>query len=228
MASGSERRDVILQAAARLFAEKGVTASTVREIAESVGILSGSLYHHFDSKASMVEAIIISYLDDLRQRYAAVVAADSEPRECLAALVRESFATIEAHPYATEIYQNDQAYLRSLPRSAYLRAAAAEVQQTWLTVITSGVASGDFRDDIAPQVFYRFMRDAVWLSVRWFTPTRSYPMSKLAEECTAVFLDGFATRGPDGGPDGGPHDGSARNSGPAPRARKATAGARPG
>ncbi len=192
MAPGSERRDVILQAAARLFAEKGVNASTVREIGDSVGILSGSLYHHFDSKASMVEAIILDYLDDLRGRYATVVAAQTEPRECLASLVRESFATIEAHPYATEIYQNDQAYLRTLPRADYLRAAAAEVQQTWMTVIKQGVASGDFRDDIAPQVFYRFIRDAVWLSVRWFTPTRSYPMAKLARQCTAVFLDGFA------------------------------------
>lgn len=191
MAPGTERRDVILQAAARLFAEKGVNASTVREIGESVGILSGSLYHHFDSKASMVEAIIIDYLDDLRGRYAVVVAAETEPRACLAAMVRESFATIEAHPYATEIYQNDQAYLRTLPRADYLRTAAADVQQTWLTVIKQGVASGDFRDDIAPQVFYRFIRDAVWLSVRWFTPTRSYPMAELARECTAVFLDGF-------------------------------------
>jgi hypothetical protein len=120
-----------------------------------------------------------------------VVAAETEPRACLAAMVRESFATIEAHPYATEIYQNDQAYLRTLPRADYLRTAAADVQQTWLTVIKQGVASGDFRDDIAPQVFYRFIRDAVWLSVRWFTPTRSYPMAELARECTAVFLDGF-------------------------------------
>jgi AcrR family transcriptional regulator len=217
MAPGSARRDVILQAAARLFAEKGVSASTVREIADSVGILSGSLYHHFDSKASMVEAIIISYLDDLRERYAAVVAADTEPRACLAALVRESFATMEAHPYATEIYQNDQAYLRTLPRSAYLRSAASEVQQTWLTVITSGVATGAFRDDIAPQVFYRFIRDAVWLSVRWFKPTRAYPMSKLAQECTAVFLDGFAH--PDAGAAGAA--GAA-----APRARRAPAASR--
>jgi TetR/AcrR family transcriptional regulator, cholesterol catabolism regulator len=192
MTTGSDRRDVILQAAARLFAEKGVNASTVREIGESAGILSGSLYHHFDSKAAMVEAIIILFFDDLRGRYAAVVAAETDPRACLAALVRESFATIEAHPYATEIYQNDQAYLRTLPRADYLRDAAAEVQKTWMTVIKRGVASGDFRDDIAPQVFYRFIRDAVWLSVRWFTPTRSYPMAKLARECTAVFLDGFA------------------------------------
>jgi AcrR family transcriptional regulator len=193
MASGSERRDVILHAAARLFAEKGVAASTVREIAESVGILSGSLYHHFDSKASMVEAIVLDYLDDLRARYATVVATTSDPRACLAELVRESLATVEAHPYATQIYQNDQALLRTLPRAEHLRTAAAEVQKTWLDVIDAGVRSGAFRDDIDPQVFYRFIRDAVWLSVRWFTPSRRYPSDQLAQECTALFLDGFAS-----------------------------------
>jgi TetR/AcrR family transcriptional regulator, cholesterol catabolism regulator len=188
----SSRREIILQAAARLFAERGVAGSTVRDIADSVGILSGSLYHHFDSKAAMVEAIVVGYLDDLRARYAVVVAAEQEPRDCLAALVRESFATIEAHPYATQIYQNDQAYLRALPRGDHLRATAADVQQTWLTVIETGVRSGAFRGDIRPQVFYRFIRDAVWLSVRWFEPSADYPMAKLADECTALFLDGFA------------------------------------
>jgi AcrR family transcriptional regulator len=192
MAPGNSRREIILQAAARLFAEKGVAASTVREIADSVGILSGSLYHHFDSKGSMVEAIIVDYLEDLRARYATVIAAEQDPRDCLAALVRESFATIEAHPYATQIYQNDQAFLRTLPRGEYLRATAADVQQTWLTVIETGVRSGAFRPDIRPQVFYRFIRDAVWLSVRWFEPTGDQPMAKLADECTALFLDGFA------------------------------------
>ncbi len=52
--AGSERRDEILAIAAQLFAERGFAATTVREIADAAGILSGSLYHHFDSKASMV------------------------------------------------------------------------------------------------------------------------------------------------------------------------------
>jgi AcrR family transcriptional regulator len=192
MAAGTVRREVILHAAAKLFAEKGVSASTVREIADAVGMLSGSLYHHFDSKASMVEAIIVDYLDDLRKRYAAVVAANSDPRSCLEALVRESLATVEAHPYATEIYQNDLTFLRTLPGYEYLRTAAADVQQTWLSVIKAGAKAGVFRSDIQPEVFYRFLRDTVWLSVRWFKPTRTYPMSKLADDCISIFLDGFA------------------------------------
>ncbi|MDT5027863.1 MAG: TetR/AcrR family transcriptional regulator, cholesterol catabolism regulator [Micromonosporaceae bacterium] len=196
MAVGTVRREVILHAAAKLFAAKGVSASTVREIADAVGMRSGSLYHHFDSKASMVEAIIVEYLDDLRKRYATVVAANADPRSCLEALVRESLATVEAHPYATEIYQNDLTFLRTLPGYEYLRTAAADVQQTWLTVIKAGARAGVFRSDIQPEVFYRFIRDTVWLSVRWFKLTRAYPMSKLADDCISIFLDGFATASP--------------------------------
>lgn len=194
MAGGSVRREIILNAAAKLFAEKGVAATTVREIAIEVGILSGSLYHHFDSKASMVEEIIVSYVDDLRERYRAASEAITDPRQLLSELVRESFATVEAHPYATEIYQKDHAYLRGLPNYEYLRKAAADIQQTFLTVIAAGVRSGAFRDDVPPEVFYRFIRDAIWLSVRWFKPTRSYPMARLAEDYVSLFLDGVGAR----------------------------------
>ena len=38
-----------------MFAERGLRATTVRDIADSAGILSGSLYHHFSSKEEMVD-----------------------------------------------------------------------------------------------------------------------------------------------------------------------------
>ena len=49
-------------------------------------------------------------------------------------------------------------------------AGAADIQRTWLLVIEKGVADGSFRSDIAPRVFYRLIRDAVWLSGRWHDP----------------------------------------------------------
>jgi TetR/AcrR family transcriptional regulator, cholesterol catabolism regulator len=186
----AERREDILRAAGRLFARKGVAATTVREIADEVGMLSGSLYHHFDSKAAMVEAIIVSHLDDLRSRFARVVSTVSDPRECVAALIRESFRTIDDHPFSAEIYQNDQEFVRQLP----LREAAAEIQRTWLSVLGAGVARGVFRDDVPPAMLYRLIRDAVWPSVRWFTPTAEYPRERLAADCAAVFLDGIGAR----------------------------------
>jgi TetR/AcrR family transcriptional regulator, cholesterol catabolism regulator len=189
-----DRRERILSSAAALFARKGVAATTVREIADEVGILSGSLYHHFESKEAMVDEIITPYLEDLRSRYKNVLANDSDPRTRLHDLVVASLEVVEAHPHATEIYQNDVNYLAQVERFSYLKNAGKEVQGTWLDVINAGVAQGVFRPDLDPKIIYRLMRDAVWLSVRWFKPTRDYPIGRLAEDCTALFLDGLAAR----------------------------------
>ncbi|WP_433045894.1 TetR/AcrR family transcriptional regulator [Dactylosporangium sp. CS-033363] len=191
------RREDILLVAARLFAHNGVASSTVREIADAAGLMSGSLYHHFDSKAAMVEAIVMAFLHDLQGRYAAAVrAAAGDPRECLGALIRASFAAVDAHPYATEIYQNDRAFLRALPSHGRLRAVALDVQQTWLDVLAAGIAGGRFRGDVPPAVLYRLIRDAVWRSVHGFTPTPGYSRARLAADCTAIFLDGIAPARP--------------------------------
>ena len=192
MAREPDRRDAILNSAAALFASRGVAATTIRQIADEVGILSGSLYHHFESKEAIVDEIVSSYLEDLRTRYKSVLAHESDPRQRLHDLVVTSLEVVEAHPHATEIYQNDVNYLAQIERFSYLKNAGKEVQGIWLEVINAGVAQGAFRPDLDPKIVYRLMRDAVWLSVRWFKPTRDYPIARLAEECTALFLDGLA------------------------------------
>ena len=194
MTTSLDRRDVILERAADLFAKQGVAATTVREIAEAVGILSGSLYHHFSSKDAIVDAIVAGFMDDLVSRYEAVLANDEGPAAKLRGLVQASLATSAEHPHATEIYQNDVNYLSRFERFGYLKNAGREVQRTWLDVIRAGVAQKVFRTDLDPKVLYRLMRDAVWLSARWFRPTRAYPVARLAQECTSLFLDGLAAR----------------------------------
>src|SRR5256885_6403565 len=162
-----DRRQQILGKAAALFAAQGVAATTVREIADEVGILSGSLYHHFESKEAIVDEVISSYLEDLRSRYKQVLARDVDPRTRLHDLVVASLKVVEAHPHATEIYQNDVNYLAQLERFGYLKSAGREVQSTWLEVIGQGIEQGVIRGDLDPKIIYRLMRDAVWLSVRW-------------------------------------------------------------
>ncbi len=187
-----DRREHILASAAALFARKGVAATTVREIADEVGILSGSLYHHFDSKESIVDEIIASYLDDLRGRYKAVMAGDSDPRTRLHDLVVASLEVVVEQPHATAIYQNDVNYLAQFERFGYLKNAGKEVQSTWLEVINVGIRAGVFRSDLNSRILYRLIRDSIWMSVRWFRPTRDYSIARFAEDCTSLFLDGLA------------------------------------
>ncbi|WP_433087174.1 TetR/AcrR family transcriptional regulator [Dactylosporangium sp. CA-052675] len=189
-----DRRETILDSAATLFARKGVAATTVRQIADDVGILSGSLYHHFSSKEAMVDEILSSFLRDLRDRYARVLSQKADARVQLHDLVAASLEVVEAHPHAAEIYQNDLNYLLGIEHFSYLRSAGREVQDAWLKVIDAGIAEGVFRDDLDSKILYRLMREAIWLSVRWFKPSRAYPIAKLAEDATSLFLDGLTAK----------------------------------
>ena len=79
MAEVQDRRELILTTAAEMFARKGLRATTVRGIADAVGVLSGSLYHHFPSKDAIVDEVLSRYLDEIRSRYAVVLASDKGP-----------------------------------------------------------------------------------------------------------------------------------------------------
>lgn len=196
MPERNNRRGVILEKAAQLFATKGVAATTVREIADSVGVLSGSLYHHFESKDAIVDELLSSYLKDLRTRYHEVTRETLDPRARIERLVHVSMEAVEAHPYATEIYQNDFNLLRNQPRFGYLKTYAADTRKIWLDALNRGLESGAFRNDIDPQVLYRIIRDVVWLSVRWQEPRSGRSLMKLADECASVLLDGISVKPP--------------------------------
>jgi TetR/AcrR family transcriptional regulator, cholesterol catabolism regulator len=193
MAERTNRREVILDKAARLFATKGVAATTVREIADGVGVLSGSLYHHFESKDAIVDELLRSYLDELHTRYHEASKEELDPRSRIERLVRVSMEVVVAHPYATEIYQNNFNLLVAQPRFAYLKVFVADTRKIWMDAIHSGLDSGLFRTDIDPQTLYRIIRDVVWLSVRWQKPSNQALVTR-AEECASVFLDGISVR----------------------------------
>jgi len=192
VAAPTDRREVILREAAELFARQGVAATTVREIADAAGILSGSLYHHFASKDDIVDAIVSSFLDDLVSRYDAVMAAGDDPHTRLVGLVQASIATSADHPHATEIYQNDARYLQADDGPTVVRQSARAVRNAWISVLEDGAASGAFRDDVPVKVVYPLLRDGLWLTARWFVPTRTYGYQQLAEDYVKVFVEGIA------------------------------------
>jgi AcrR family transcriptional regulator len=192
MTEVQDRRGLILASAAEMFARKGIGATTVREIADAVGVLSGSLYHYFESKDAIVEEILTGYLDAIQARYADVLASTKSPAESLHDLVLASLQVASERPNATAIYQNELHYLREREPFKDVLDSAAAIQRTWLHIIEKGVADGSFRRDIPPRVFYRLIRDAVWLSIRWHHPTSGYPTAQLAEDITSIFLHGFS------------------------------------
>ncbi|WP_067461670.1 TetR/AcrR family transcriptional regulator [Actinomadura macra] len=192
-ALASERREHLVRLAAELFAEKGFQATTVRNIAEEAGILSGSLYHHFDSKESIVDEILAAFFDEIMSAYQGVIDEGRNPRETIAGLVRIAFGTLEPHRAAITVMQNDWNYLKGMDRFAYLTKSEDEVEKLWVDTIRAGQADGSFRADIDPKLTYRMIRDTVRVAVRWFRPGGRLDAQGLAEHYLKVMFDGINT-----------------------------------
>ncbi|QEN16266.1 TetR family transcriptional regulator KstR2 [Mycobacterium sp. ELW1] len=186
------RRDELLVLAATMFAERGLRATTVRDIADSAGILSGSLYHHFKSKEQMVEEVLRDFLDWLFDRYQQIITTEPNPLERLKGLFMTSFEAIEDRHAQVVIYQDEAKRLTSLPQFDFVEARNKEQRKMWLDLLNSGVEQGYFRPDIDVDVVYRFIRDTTWVSVRWYQPGGPLTAEEVGRQYLSIVLGGIA------------------------------------
>jgi len=187
-----DRRGELLAIAAGLFAEKGFKNTTVRDIADAAGILSGSLYHHFDSKESMVDEILRSFQEELFGKYDAIIAGDDDARTKLEQAVRVSFEAIDRHRHEVAIFQNEADHLGTFERFGYLAERNAQSREVWMTLLREGVASGALREDLDIELVYRFIRDTVWVAVRWYRPGGELTHEHVADQYLTILLDGIS------------------------------------
>jgi AcrR family transcriptional regulator len=189
-AERSARRDDVVRLAGQLFAQKGYRATTVREIADAAGILSGSLYHHFDSKESIGDEILAGFLDEILADYRAAAVSGGAPRSVLEQIVRNTSKTLAKNRAALSMLQNDWSYFASQPRFAYLRTALREVEQTWISQLERGIADGTFRSDLDPALTYRLLRDVLWIPAAWHR-SGGYSTDQVVDAFLTLLFDGI-------------------------------------
>ena len=187
---GSGRRADVVQLAGELFAQKGYRATTVREIADAAGILSGSLYHHFDSKESIGDEILSSFINEVLADYRAAVAAAQGPRAAIEQIVRSTSRTLSRHRAALAMLQNDWSYFAAHPRFTYLPKALREIERTWVTQLELGQQSGLFRADLDAKLTYRLLRDVLWIPSQWRL-AEGYTTEQVAEGLLRLLFDGI-------------------------------------
>lgn len=192
--NGSTRRDELLATAGKMFAEQGLRSTTVRDIADAAGILSGSLYHHFDSKEAMVDEILRGFLDGLFERYRQIAVSGLSATETLRQFVVASFEAIDAQGDAVAIYQDEAKRLAGQERFVYIEELNIEFRDLWHAVLQRGVEDGEFRADLDVELVYRFMRDTVWVAVRWYRPGGAMAVDDIAGQYLSVVLDGILPR----------------------------------
>ncbi|WP_229052390.1 TetR/AcrR family transcriptional regulator [Aeromicrobium sp. Leaf350] len=189
---GRDRRGELIAIASELFAERGFLATTIRDIADAAGIQSGSLYHHFTSKESMVEELLADYWTTLLQRYREVVDSEPDATKATRGLVRASVLLLDECALALRVMLNDWTYLsETFP---FMEESLAECQAIWLDVIERGVAEGSLSSEVDATICYRTVMASVSGTARWFRPEGKVSVEALADDMANIFMSGFAAR----------------------------------
>jgi AcrR family transcriptional regulator len=185
------RREEILRTAAEVFASEGLVRATVRDIANKAGILSGSLYHHFDSKESMIDELLSRFWKESIAAYERAVVEGSDPRDRLRRLLDEVLRAIESRAPEFLVLHNDWHYLAQFERFSYLGESADRTEEIWVRVLDDGIRSGVFRSDLDPQIMYRTIMGAALWVVQWYNPKGSLSMTRIAEAQADIFFSGI-------------------------------------
>ena len=102
----AERRELIVEAAGRLFGERGYDGTRLDAIAAAAGVTKPILYRHFDSKRDLYLALLTRHREDLTS-FAGVVPAEGSYRERLRAVLEVWLTYVEAHAYAWKMLFRD-------------------------------------------------------------------------------------------------------------------------
>jgi AcrR family transcriptional regulator len=189
------RRDEILSTAAELFAAKGYTKTSVRDVAAASGILAGSLYHHFESKEAIAVELVENYHADLVEAVRKFSSAGADPAATLRLFTREIAAVSFRHRAAVQIRMFDAPSTASPSLRTVIHADPASLGRRWRTLISAAVADGAIRTDVDPRllrhVLYRVTMQAGSTATAWQASAR-----EVADCLTTIIFDGLASTPP--------------------------------
>ncbi len=153
--NGPDKRQVILDAAVRVFARKGYHAARVGDIAGEAGIAHGLLYHYFGSKEEVLETVFRENWRELLETFARIEASDEPPLAQLEGIAKSLLRTWRAQPELVTVM------VREVARSPQLQSQVDEIRAGFLViqrVIERGQADGSFRPELdarlASWIFY--------------------------------------------------------------------------
>ena len=149
-AAQEERRRQILDAAVRAFAKKGYHACRVSDIAEEAGVAYGLVYHYFESKDAVLEAIFREMWGMMVAAINAVEQTEESSREQLRKACAIVLRTWRDYPDVVRVL------VREVARSGeQLQREVEEIALAFAAlerIVERGQAQKVFRDDLSPRL----------------------------------------------------------------------------
>src|SRR5215469_15529642 len=187
--------DDIVSAAARVFRTKGYHAATVRDIAEEVGILKGSLYHHFASKEELLYLVVKEPIAQMYRTIAEIAAADLGATEKLRRAISAHLKAFDRHYPHLFVYLREREAVKRRFREM-IGFSPKEYERCWQRILREGVENGEFRSDLDIRVASYGLLGMLNWSYKWYNPQGRLRVGEVADEFTALALAGLGAAAP--------------------------------
>jgi TetR/AcrR family transcriptional regulator, cholesterol catabolism regulator len=186
LARTAKREREILDAAAKLFSERGYSSTTIRDIAAEAGLNHATTNYYFRGKAAVLFAIYQEALDEF---FADIETISGPPDDALAQVVRMAVVAAARRPDETAVYFQEFRWLEQL-LEPHMVATVRERQQSFRArvcrIVTDGIAQGVFRP-IDPVMAV----EGVVAMARWAYQSGATAVPDAAEQCAQFVLNGI-------------------------------------
>ncbi|WP_417452181.1 TetR/AcrR family transcriptional regulator [Kordiimonas sp.] len=177
----------IVAKAVDLFYEKGFERTTVRDIAAAAGILSGSLFHHFENKQEILYTAMAMTTRGMGERAEAAVAGIYDPEEQFRALVLCELSSIHREDgHAAYVLVDEWRSLDEASREKVLSLRDGSYEKCWLRALEGCAAKGLLTSP--PKVARQLVRGALAWTRNWYRPDGDLTLKGLADEVANSFL----------------------------------------
>jgi AcrR family transcriptional regulator len=187
-----DRRQAILKTAATLFVQHGYQQTSMQQIADEVGLLKGSLYHHYQSKQEILFEITRGPLEALVEQATIIAKSDVGATEKVTQAIRSHMAAFDRfYPHLMVVTAETDDALPDGIRGEISRLRR-DYQQVWEDIFTSGLRDGSFTSPGSAAVLVNLVLGSVNWMHRWYEPDGALGAQEVATVLSAMVLGGIA------------------------------------
>jgi AcrR family transcriptional regulator len=182
------REDQLLEVATRLFKEKGYHNTSMRDLADALGLQKASLYYYIESKEALLLRLLKRGSTLLGAEIDQIYAADLPPAEKLRRALENHAITVMEHLNLVSVYLQEY---RSLPpqRLQEVLTMRQHYEQVLAQILEDGIASGDFRPVNVKMAVLGFLGMLNWTH-QWFSPNGELSPQEIAAILADLALGG--------------------------------------
>lgn len=193
-ALAERRRDEILDAAAKLFADRGYAATDLQAVADALGVGKGTLYRYFPSKERLFLAAVDRGMRRLRESVDAARATVGDPLEQIVEAMNAYLGFFDRHPELAELLIQERAVFRDRKKPTYFEHREANVGR-WRDLFAGLMADGRIRDMSVEQIINVFSNLGYGTMFTNFFAGRQKSLPIQAREIVDVVFHGILTNG---------------------------------